>query len=158
MLQWIYHQAKVIKNGQIFRRARRLPAFFCPAVKHVQWMNVNSLEQSESSCGWYDGGQRNILLSRNTHIRECTVTSCDVRGRGRSRDNPPLIINAIYHTRTYSAYSLQFRRLMVNYPLIQSNATIFNQQSQAPGIRPFSATIFATTSHRQSYFRRLRHI
>ena len=28
------------------------------------------------------------------------MTSCDARGRGRNRDNPPLIINAIRHTRT----------------------------------------------------------
>ena len=145
-------------NGQIFWRTHHSPALFCPAVKHVQGMNVKSLEQSERSHGWRNGGQRNILISRVTHIRECTVTSCNARGRGRSRDNPPLIINAIRHTRTYSAYSLQFRRLKVNYPLIQSNATIFNQQSQAPGIRPFSATIFATTFHRQTYFQSLRHL
>ena len=29
------------------------------------------------------------IVTLNTHIRECTVTSYDARGRGRNRDNPP---------------------------------------------------------------------
>ena len=47
-------------------------------------MNKKSLDQSKSSCEWCSGSQRNILLSRNIYIRECTVTSCDTYSRGQS--------------------------------------------------------------------------
>ena len=55
-----------------------------------------------------------ILLIRNIHIHECTVTSDDRGNRGQNRTNLSSSINGMVHIRDNSVYSLKFGCLMMS--------------------------------------------
>ena len=139
-------------NGYISGRGTVFSINLNATVEDVQATNSIWSKQSQTECMQRYWGKRGDFISKNMHINECTVTSDNRCNRGQNRCNLSSIVKGIVNIRVDSVQSLLFGCLLGSQPLIQSIAVIFNQQSQALGVRPFLATVFAVTFYRRARF------